>query len=220
MLTGTESDEATRAASELHAAIISTSNVEAPSPSFHPTVTSYNVQVSHRGEQWVVGKRYSEFAELNRTLISVFGAAVLPSFPPKLLLNAADDVADRYLELEAYLRGIVSDEKLRESRWFCAFLRVPTPRATSPTQLSGAPMYVYDAERGAATLGGGLQRSNTAGRRASLSRLRQPAHQGSDESYAYEPFDVSSFGGGGARPATSVDESEAVSEWIAARGAT
>ena len=81
-------------------------------------------------------------------------------------------------------------------------------------------MYVYDAERGAATLGGGLQRSNTAGRRASLSRLRQPAHQGSDESYAYEPFDVSSFGGGGARPATSVDESEAVSEWIAARGAT
>ena len=69
----------------------------------------------------------------------------------------------------------------------------------------------------AATLGGGLQRSNTAGRRASLSRLRQPAHQGSDESYAYEPFDVSSFGGGGARPATSVDESEAVSEWIAAR---
>ena len=84
-------------------------------------------------------------------------------------------------------------------------------------------MYVYDAERGAATLGGGLQRSNTAGRRASLSRLRQPAHQGSDESYAYEPFDVSSFGGGGgARPAASVDESEAVSEWLAARaeGAT
>ena len=220
MLAGTESDEATRAASELHAAIISTSNVEAPSTSFHPTVTSYNVQVSYRGEQWVVGKRYSEFAELNRTLTSAFGAAVLPSFPPKLLLNAADDVADRYLELEAYLRGIVSDEKLRESRWLCSFLGVPTPRATSPTQLSGAPMYVYDAERGAATLGGA---ATGAGRRASLSRLRQPAHQGSDESYAYEPFDVSSFGGGGgARPATSVDESEAVSEWIAARaeGAT
>ena len=206
----------------LRAAIISTSNVEAPSTSFHPTVTSYNVQIHYNGEQWVVGKRYSEFAELNRTLTSAFGAAVLPSFPPKLLLNAADDVADRYLELDAYIRAIVSVEKLRESRWLSAFLRVPTPRATSPTQLSGAPMYVYDAERGAATLGGGLQRSNTAGRRASLSRLRQPAHQGSDESYAYEPFDVSSFGGGGARPATSVDESEAVSEWIAARaeGAT
>ena len=65
-------------------------------------MTSYNVQVHFRGEQWVVGKRYSEFAELNRTLTSAFGAAVLPSFPPKLLLNAAEDVADRYLELEAF----------------------------------------------------------------------------------------------------------------------
>ena len=92
MLAGTESDEATRAASELHAAIISTSNVEAPSTSFHPTVTSYNVQVSYHGEQWLVAKRYSEFDELRAALEQAYVPRVIPkeawpAFPQKHILG-------------------------------------------------------------------------------------------------------------------------------------
>ena len=215
MLAGTESDEATRAASELHAAIISTSNVEAPSTSFHPTVTSYKVQVSYHGEHWLVAKRYSEFAELNRTLTSVWRRQIaLVSAEP--LLNAADDVPTdigaRRLHAWSASRNCARAAGSAHSP------RVDT-EATRPTQL--ARRAVYDAERGAATLAAGC-RGPTPPAAARACRGCGSRHQGSDESYAYEPFDVSSFGGGGARPETSVDESEAVSEWIAARaeGAT
>ena len=133
MLPGTESDEATRAASELRAAIISTSNVEAPSTSFHPTVTSYNVQVSYRGEQWQIGKRYSEFPN-STALISVFGAAELPY---------AEIAAERCRRCRRPISWLDAYIKPWSNR-NCASpgtLSYACRRQRRPRRRSGAPMY-------------------------------------------------------------------------------
>ena len=55
-----------------------------------------------------VMRRYSDFAELHLRLSKALDASVLPSLPPKLLMNEDTDIASRYLELDAYLRGLLA----------------------------------------------------------------------------------------------------------------
>ena len=55
---------------------------------------------------WCVLRRYSEFFELHQTLTYDIGP--LPVLPPKLVLNTAEDLADRYLDLDAFLRALLA----------------------------------------------------------------------------------------------------------------
>ena len=53
-------------------------------------------------------RRYSEFDELYQCLCRAVPSTSLPALPPKLLLNTADALADRYLDLDAFLRSLLS----------------------------------------------------------------------------------------------------------------
>ena len=56
----------------------------------------------------VIFGRFSEFAELHLRLSKAIDESVLPPLPPKLLLNDDADIAERYLELDAYLRRLLA----------------------------------------------------------------------------------------------------------------
>ena len=52
-------------------------------------------QVTADDRSWEVQRRYSDFHELNLRLAKAFGEATLPELPPKLLMNADENIAER-----------------------------------------------------------------------------------------------------------------------------
>lgn len=71
-------------------------------------VTMFRIQVNAGEKQWEVMRRYTDFSELHLRLSKAVEPSVLPPLPPKLMLNDVEDVATRYLELDAYLRKLLA----------------------------------------------------------------------------------------------------------------
>ena len=77
--------------------------------SLRPTVTLYRIHVRQFGTRqfsWCVLRRYSEFVDLHAAVGKTVPS--LPTLPPKLVLNTADALADRYLDLDAFLRSLLA----------------------------------------------------------------------------------------------------------------
>lgn len=95
----------------LTARIISTSNQLEDEPwlPVRNIVTMYRIACTAGAEkQWEVLRRYSDFAELHLRLGKALDPAALPPLPPKLVKNDVEDIAERYLELDAYLRKLLA----------------------------------------------------------------------------------------------------------------
>lgn len=74
-----------------------------------PTVTLYRIHVrqfSSGARSWCVLRRYSEFVDLAAALSRTVGT--MPALPPKLVVNTPEGLANRYLELDAFLRSLLS----------------------------------------------------------------------------------------------------------------
>lgn len=87
-------------------------------------VTLFRIQVKADDQTWEVQRRYSDFNELNQRLAKAFGEAALPELPPKLLLNSDDDIAERYLELDAYLRKLLQITNIARNYRLLEFLGI------------------------------------------------------------------------------------------------
>ena len=97
--------------SALVARVVATTNTPSNDWSFARTVTLYRIHVRQWADHtrsWCVLRRYSEFDDLFQALCKTVPANALPTLPPKLLLNTADALADRYLDLDAFLRSLLS----------------------------------------------------------------------------------------------------------------
>ncbi len=94
----------------LTARIVATSNQleEEPWLPVRNIVTMFRIQVSAGEKRWEVLRRYSDFSELHLRLSRALDPALLPPMPPKLLLNEDAAIAERYLELDAYLRKLLA----------------------------------------------------------------------------------------------------------------
>ena len=94
----------------LVARVVATTNRPPPeSFTLRSTVTLYRIHVRQFADStksWCVLRRYSEFVELHEVLTRTIGT--LPPLPPKLVLNTAESLADRYLELDAFLRSLLA----------------------------------------------------------------------------------------------------------------
>jgi len=93
----------------LAARIVSTSNQleEEPWLPVRNIVTMYRISVSAADKQWEVLRRYSDFSELHLRLSKSIDPSLLPPLPPKLMLNQDEAIAERYLELDVYLRRLL-----------------------------------------------------------------------------------------------------------------
>jgi hypothetical protein len=72
---------------------------------------SYVVMVESGISTWIVNRRYSDFVFLDKGLIASFPGQNLPPLPPRRFLGSSTDarfVEDRKINLEAYLRALVS----------------------------------------------------------------------------------------------------------------
>ena len=87
-------------------------------------VTLFRIQVRADDRTWEVHRRYSDFNELNQRLAKAFGEAALPELPPKLLLNSDVDIAERYLELDAYLRKLLQTTNIARNYRLLEFLGI------------------------------------------------------------------------------------------------
>ena len=87
-------------------------------------VTLFRIQVKADERTWEVHRRYSDFNELNQRLAKAFGEAALPELPPKLLLNSDVDIAERYLELDAYLRKLLQTTNIARNYRLLEFLGI------------------------------------------------------------------------------------------------
>jgi len=95
-------------ATDLKARIVCTSN-QLEDESFLPgksPVTLFRIAVDYGEQNWSIYRRYSDFHELNDKLTQL--GVELPELPPKLLLNQPEDIAERYLELDGYLRKVLA----------------------------------------------------------------------------------------------------------------
>ena len=128
-------------------------------------VTLFRIQVKADDQTWEVQRRYSDFNELNQRLAKAFGEAALPELPPKLLLNSDDDIAERYLELDAYLRKLLQITNIARNyrlleflgiakqgvrygvrNYECALLRTDAfPAPGSPSWCCASPVCVHAA---------------------------------------------------------------------------
>eukprot|EP00316_Scyphosphaera_apsteinii_P021712 CAMPEP_0119324878 /NCGR_PEP_ID=MMETSP1333-20130426/64407_1 /TAXON_ID=418940 /ORGANISM="Scyphosphaera apsteinii, Strain RCC1455" /LENGTH=175 /DNA_ID=CAMNT_0007332693 /DNA_START=22 /DNA_END=549 /DNA_ORIENTATION=+ len=95
--------------SPLWARVVSTSNQleEEPWLPISSIITLFRIQVSCGDKKWDVLRRYSDFSSLHAILTKSFGMNVIPELPPKLLFNAHDNIAERQLELDTYLRTLL-----------------------------------------------------------------------------------------------------------------
>ena len=92
------------------ARIVATSNQldEEPWLPVRNIVTMYRISCTVGEKTWEMLRRYSDFAELHAKLCKAMDPAVLPALPPKLLRNEDDAIAERYLELDVYLRKLLT----------------------------------------------------------------------------------------------------------------
>ena len=94
----------------LVARVVSTCNQleEEPWLPVRSIVTMFRVSVTCGEKSWELLRRYTEFHELDAQLANSFDPALLPSLPPKLLVNEDAAIAMRFMELDAYLRGLTA----------------------------------------------------------------------------------------------------------------
>ncbi|KAI8371488.1 syntaxin [Radiomyces spectabilis] len=102
----------------------------------------YKIEVHAAVRNWIVWKRYSEFAKLNSQLLTIF-----PKHPPPMALprkryfpstfSDPEKIEERRRGLEAYLRGILSsrDDRWRQTDIWREFLSIPTGRALDTSTL-------------------------------------------------------------------------------------
>ena len=112
---------------QIRATIVSTSNQleEEPWMPVRGIITMFRIQVRHGDErQWDVLRRYTDFNELHLHLTRAFDPATVPPLPPKLLINSDESIAERYLELDTYLRALLASPLLSKHGRFLDFLGV------------------------------------------------------------------------------------------------
>lgn len=69
-------------------------------------------QVNCGEKEWELLRRYAEFHELDAQLAKAFDPATLPALPPKLIINEDSAIAERFLELDVYLRGLLANDAI------------------------------------------------------------------------------------------------------------
>lgn len=84
-------------------------------------VTRFIIEVRQLGFTWEVARRYSQFVTFHEAL-SIHWID-LPELPPKLFFSTeCDDLADRMVQLEKYLKVLTATPELALSPPVCAFL--------------------------------------------------------------------------------------------------
>ena len=104
-------------------------------------VRRFVVQLEVGDRRWEITRRYSDFFELERRLAAAFGSAAMPEFPPRLLRNSDDDIADRMVQLDAWLRALTPP--MLEHRWVRTFLGLPLLPSVNASSL-----YIYHSSPG------------------------------------------------------------------------
>jgi len=109
----------------LSASVIATSNTLEDEPwlPVRNIITLFRIRVSTGDKEWELLRRYSDFHELDAQLRAADASAV-PAFPPKLLLNGDASIAERFLELDVYLRGLLAAPTLQRHTRLLDFLGV------------------------------------------------------------------------------------------------
>ena len=103
------------------ARVIKTSNELEEGLLGEKVVTNFVVEVRQLAFRWEVRRRYSEFHRFHELLSLQW--MDLPPLPPKLLLSQeADDVAERMMQLDSYLRALLASPALATSPLVCTFL--------------------------------------------------------------------------------------------------
>ena len=106
---------------KLNARIIKTSNVLEEGLLTDKIVTLFVIEVRQLAFCWEVKRRYSEFYRFHELLALQW--ADLPPLPPKLLFSQeCDDVAERMMALDSYLRALLASPALALSPLVCTFL--------------------------------------------------------------------------------------------------
>lgn len=105
----------------MDARVIKTSNVLEEGLLSDKIVTLFVVEVRQLAFRWEVKRRYSEFHRFHELLSLQW--ADLPQLPPKLLFSQeCDDVAERMMALDTYLRALLASPALALSPLVCTFL--------------------------------------------------------------------------------------------------
>ena len=104
-------------------------------------VRRFVVQLEVGDRRWEITRRYSDFFELERRLAAAFGSAAMPEFPPRLLRNSDDDIADRMVLLDSWLRALTPP--MLEHRWVRTFLGLPLLPSVNASSL-----YIYHSSPG------------------------------------------------------------------------
>ncbi|KAL0077651.1 hypothetical protein F4703DRAFT_1880293 [Phycomyces blakesleeanus] len=109
--------------------------------------TVYKIEVHAAVRNWIVWKRYSEFAKLNSRFLTIFPKNRPPvPLPSKHIFPSTfsdpDRIEDRRRGLEDYLRGMLSsrDDRWRQTELWKEFLAIPTGR-----QLDGQAHYTSES---------------------------------------------------------------------------
>lgn len=104
--------------------------------------TLYNITMRLPLRSYVVQKRYSDFAALNKTLVDEVGAAPPEPLPGKHWLKSTvgspELTRDRQAGLETYLRAIAEspDRRWRDTSAWRAFMNLPSSSSTANSALS------------------------------------------------------------------------------------
>ncbi|KAL8377430.1 hypothetical protein RB595_008217 [Gaeumannomyces hyphopodioides] len=105
--------------------------------------TSYNITLRLPLQSFVVQKRYSEFEQLHRTLVSLVGSPPPATLPAKSwfrsTVSSPELTERRRAELEQYLRAIAGspDRQWRDTPAWRQFLNLPASTAGSAASASG-----------------------------------------------------------------------------------
>jgi len=103
-------------------------------------VTMFRINVRCGDKEWSQLRRYTDFHDLDAALAKTFDAVLLPPLPPKLLVNEDAAIATRFLELDAYLRGLLANGGIRHHAKLHEFLGIEKHGARY-----GVRRYEYDS---------------------------------------------------------------------------
>ena len=86
--------------------------------------TFYLIKVKVSGSEWEVKRRYKEFADLRKELLTNMGN--LPAMPGKTLFKVRkpEDIEKRRAGLQAFLEALVSRQDVYCNELFLSFLKV------------------------------------------------------------------------------------------------
>jgi len=103
-------------------------------------VTMFRINVRCGDKEWSQLRRYTDFHDLDAALAKTFDPVLLPPLPPKLLVNEDAAIATRFLELDAYLRGLLANGSIRHHAKLHEFLGIEKHGARY-----GMRRYEYDS---------------------------------------------------------------------------